>query len=111
MCFNVTMSEKSFPHEADDFPRNRAFYAESLKNDKKKETNQHLPDPGEETGKPGDLGGGYNSLSEGQITPPPTVNPYWPNQVQRAAGREGIKRSREALKRPKDPEATAEDPS
>jgi hypothetical protein len=35
------MSEKSFPHEADDFPRNRAFYAESLKEDIKKETNNY----------------------------------------------------------------------
>jgi len=111
MCFNVTMSEKSYPHEANDFPRNRAFYAESLKDEKQKETDQHLPDPGEITGNAGDLGGGYNSLAEGQIALSPTDNPYWPNQAQRAAGREGIKRAREALKQAEDHDTSDKNPS
>ena len=111
MCFNVTMSEKSYPYEADDFPRNRAFYAESLKDEKQKEIDQHLPDPGEETGNAGDLGGGYNSLAEGQIALSPTDNRYWPNEKQRAAGKEGIKLSREALKRAEDHDTSDKNPS
>lgn len=111
MWLNVTMTEKTFPYEANDFPNKRAFYPKILQDDTTEENDQHLSDPGEETGNPGDLGGGYNSLGEGKITPPPTENPYWPNQEQRAAGREGVQRAREALKRPKNPEATAEDPS
>ena len=111
MCFNVTMSEKSYPHEADDFPRNRAFYAESLKDEKQKETDQHLPDPGEITGNAGDLGGGYDTLAEGQVAPSSTGNPYWPTEKQRAAGKEGIKLSREALKRAEDRDTSDKNPS
>ncbi len=73
---------------------------------------QYLPDPAEETGNPGDLGGGYDSLGEGQITPPPTENPYWPTPEQRENGKKGISESREILERAKNTDPPPdEDPS
>lgn len=93
------MSEKpkSFPWEGSDFPKKRGFYPESLKPDNTTAPEDHLGDEGVETGNPGDLGGGYNSLKAGEIPPPKPENPHWPTDEERRIGKEGVIKAREAL--------------
>lgn len=111
MWLNIGMSEKSYPSEANDLPIKRSFYPESLRRDDTTETDDFLPDPGRETGSPGDLGGGYNSLEAGQITPPKPENRSWPNSEEKATGLKGVQEARRALEDRNSSEASEENPS
>lgn len=96
--------ETSFPYEASDAEKKRRFYAESLKAERHAKNDDFLPDDSAEVGEPGDLGGGYNSLADGSLKPSdidPSLGPDWKlSDATRQIGREGVKNTREALKKP-----------
>ena len=99
----MTEKETSFPYEASDAEKKRRFLAESLKADRPYKNDAFLEDESVEVGEPGELGGGYNSLSDGSLKPSdidPKLGPDWKlNEQQRQTGLEGVKKAREALNR------------
>lgn len=93
--------ETSFPYEASDSKKKGSFYAKSLRPDKPVEPTGFLADESADTGEPGDLGGGYNSLADGSLKPSdidPSLGPDWKlTRQQRQSGLEGIQKSRKSL--------------